>query len=191
MLRACHDPPARLRAQQVEPGDAVRPPGRLERRERIIHRADPVCVDRQRRPPNWHEPDPGVDDDAGQAHAPERRLERTVDRTRLELDEFAIGPEQRDRLDVRSERPRRAVVLAVDVARDGPADGHMLCAWHDRDHPAGGSDHAQELADCDAGLRGDRPAVVVELDSLQRGGLDHETTGDLRGVTVAASHAAR
>ena len=154
---------------RVEPRDPVLPAARRECGERIVQRADPVGVDRQHRARVRPSLTRASIDDAGQAHPPERRLELPVAHPGLKLDELAIGAEQRDRLDVRPERPRGAVILAVDVARDRPADGDVLCTGHHRDHPAGGHNLAQKLADRDAGLRGDDPTLARRARSASAG----------------------
>jgi hypothetical protein len=151
--------------------------------------ADAVGVDRHERAAHRGQLDLCPQNDSGQAHAAERGLEQGIPRLQRVL--FARGREQPDRQDVASERPRRAVVLAVDVAGDRAADRHVLGPGDDRDHPPGRHQPGQQLADRHAGRRGENPGLGLELKVPQRNRLEYEAIGQLGGVAVAPAHAAR
>ena len=61
-----------------------------------------------------------------------------------------------------AERPLDVVVLAVDVAGDGPADGHEAGARRDRDEEAPGHGHAQQVVQAHPGGDGHRPGRLVD-----------------------------
>ena len=174
-------------AQQVEPCHAVSAARARERRERRVQGVDPVRIDRDQRAAHGTQPDPRRDDHAGQAHPADRRLEYAIGRPGEQLNELGRGGQQRDRLDVAAERPRHAVVLAMDVACDRAADGDVLRPRHDRNHPPRGHEHVQQVADRRTRVCGDDPMFGVELEPPQLCGIEHESARQLGGVAVTAS----
>jgi hypothetical protein len=95
------------------------------------------------------------------------------------------------RLDVVAEGTFAMVVLAVDVAGDGAADGDEASAGCDRHEEAARHDHAQQVIHADAGGHGDGGPLRVEhrlVSSTQLA--QHQPAGVLRGVAVAAAEAA-
>ena len=71
-------------------------------------------------------------DDAGQAEATERRVEKIRVCFRGEVEELAARREECDRAHVARESSILVVVLAVDVAGDRAAQRHLRCSGHDR-----------------------------------------------------------
>jgi hypothetical protein len=160
-------------------------------RQQRVEVGDAVGVDRHLAGLDRQQPDGGVEDDAGEAHpadgGPEQR------RLHLRADELLrpIRHQQRERHDVQPERTLAVVVLPVDVAGDGPADGDEPRARRDRHEPPARHDDAQQVVDADPGGHGDRAGGRVEH-GLMCGAeqAQHQPTRVLRRIAVAAAQPA-
>ncbi len=155
VLGAGDDAAARPGAEQVEPGDAMGAARAREDRQRRVEVADAVGVDDEQRALHAAQHQARPDDHAGQAHPAERRLERGV--AGLDLEQLAAAGDEPECLHVAAERAGAAVVLAVDVAGDRPAERHVLGAGNDRHDEAVGGEQGEQLADRHPGLGGDVP----------------------------------
>ena len=191
-VRRAGDDAARPRGtEQVEPRHAVLASGAVEKQQGIVEAADPVAVHREKRPGKWLEPDRGRQDHTGQPHPAGRGVQELGLLARAQLRGLAGGGQQHDRLDVRPERSRGRVVLAVNVRGERPADRDVLGAGDDGEYPPGRLQRRQQPAQGHTCLRDHHTAVGVHLEDVKCGGVDHDTTMALRCVTVAAPHAAR
>ena len=108
-----------------------------------------------------------------------------------ELQHLPGRGQQPERQHMAAERARGAVVLAVDVAGDRAADGHVLGTRHDRHDPARAGSAAR------AARRVSRPPAPGHVPrsasssiALEPGGVEHEAAAQLGRVAVAAPHPA-
>ncbi len=167
------------------------PPDARQVGERLVEIGGPVGIDADQRAADPPERETSPDDYAGEPHPADRGLEQPIRGSWLQLERFAVGCEQADRLHVAAERSRRAVVLAVDVAGDGAADAHVLGSRHDRHDPAVRHHLVEQLTERDARLRGHDAMLGVKLGVLELAELDHEPPRELSGIPVTAAHAPR
>ena len=184
-----HDAPHRRRAEQVEPGDPVRPAGRQQGRERLVERCTRSLSTRQRRCAAARARSrPTRSPRSAPSRRPWRRTARGLGRAR------ARAPRRRRsaaRARARGARtcPRVPWFLPWMSAAIAPptvtccvpgTTGSTQPARHQR---------GQQLAEGDAGVGGEDAAV--ELEAAQRGHVEHEAVAPLGGVAVAAAHPAR
>ena len=85
-----------------------------------------------------------------------------------DVDDRAVGEQQRQPVHVAAERAVDVVVLAVDVAGDRPADGDEPGAGGDGHEEAAGHDHPQQVVDADPGADGDGAGGLVEHGGRRR-----------------------
>nr|WP_254126900.1 hypothetical protein [Aquihabitans sp. G128] len=107
--------------------------------------------------------DGGIEDDAGQAHPARRGPEEVGVAGRRDLLPPAGRRDDGEGLHRIAPGADLVVVLAVDVGRDGPADGDLAGAGRDGHEPAQGDEPADERIDAGAGLGGDEARFQVEV----------------------------
>ncbi len=191
MIRAGDDPSCEPFAEQVQPGDPVAAARAVEDRERLVERLEAIGVDRDQSAVDPLQRNPSPDDHAGQPHAADRRVEELAVLLGGQHEHVAGGGQQADFEHLRSKRPRGAVVLAMHVCGDRPADRHVLGPGHDRERPAGRRQGAQQLAERRAGLGRQHSLLAVELERSQSRHVEHRPEPKLGGIAIAAPHPAR
>ena len=145
--------------EHVDPGHAVRPSGLGEQRQGGVEIIRPVGIDGQHRAGDRAQAHPRPEDHPGQSHPADGGLEQRVVGSGPEREHLAVGFQQPQLGHVRAEGPCCAVVLAVDVAGDRPADRDVLSAGQHRNDPAGRNQLAQQPAERHPGLGGHGPAL--------------------------------
>jgi hypothetical protein len=183
------DPPTQrlAAAQGVHPGDRV--PGA---RGPIGHaRHQSLEVRSALRPDPYlcglygEQPQRGLQDHPGQAHATGSGPEEVGVRFRADLQGSLRGP-QPQRCDMVGEVPVAMLVATVDVRRDRPADGDEAGGGQHGRKPAPGDDRPHQLAHADSRLHRHLALGVVEVpDPVAARGPQHGTAGPLRGIAPA------
>ncbi len=98
-----------------------------------------------------------------------------------------MGEEQVQSLDALTETSLPVVVLAVDVAGDGPPHADELGAGDYRQKPTPGQEGLQEIRQGDAGLTGDHAGLGVEIqDLVETPGIEHPVVEG--AVAITSSH---
>ena len=152
----------------------------VEIRHPLREHQTPTRFDRQ-------QPHGRLDDDAGQAHPADRRPPQQRVRGSGDRATSSVRQQHRHRIDVSSERAIGMMVLAVDVAGDGAADGDEPCARRHRHEEPSGHDVAQQFVEADSGADIDRARVGIEQDR-PRGEPYDRPAAVLGGIAVGPPH---
>jgi hypothetical protein len=86
-----------------------------------------------------------VEDDARQAHSAAGRPEDIRVFCARALINLPVGSEEPQKLHVMGKRTLAMVVFAVDIGRDGAAEGDVFCAGCDGQKPTCRDDHIENL----------------------------------------------
>ena len=88
-----------------------------------------------------------------------------------------------------AEGAESVMVLSVDVVGDGTADGHELCARHDRQCPSPGNEQSLNVSQQNAGFAMQQAGRIVKADeAIEPGHLPEHAARIQAGVPVAAAH---
>ncbi len=184
-------PEAPARGHRVDPGDRVPvvAVALVHHRQEVLEVRRPLGVDGAATRLDRQQADRGIEDHAGEAHPTDRRPEQLSALVRSRLDDRAVGEEQCQAGHVGPERSVDVVVLAVDVAGDGPADGDEAGPRGHRHEEAPRDEDLEQLVEADARRDGGRPR-----DRVQHGVVgvvleaQHGAPTVLRRVAVGAPH---
>ena len=132
-----------------------------------------------------------VGDDPGEAHAARGRPEQLGILVRATFHVLGRG-DKPESFHVRADRPVLMVVLAVDIARDRAANGHVSRAGSHRYEKAPRHDDTQQRVEGAAGLHPDTAREMVQVhDPAEPGAVEDRPAGALGGVPVRAPEAPR
>ena len=145
----------------------------------------PRRVDRAAAGLDAQQSDRRLEDDAGQTHPAHGRPEQVRPYVRRELGCRPVGEQQRQPPHVVAERAVDVMVLAVDVAGDRPADGHVSGSGGNRHEVPTRHEDGEQVVEADPGGDRGRRDDVVDDDVLHPvGEADHHSAAVLRRVAV-------
>jgi hypothetical protein len=174
--------------EQVDPCDRVAVVGVARRHplEQCIEVGQPLRVDEAAAGLDRQQPQRDLGDDAGQAHTADRRPPQVGLGVGGDRPRSTVGGDDRQVDQMVAERSVAMVVLAMDVAGHGAADGDEAGPRGHGHEEAAGDDVAHQLVEADAGADTDDARLAVEVDPTGCQA-DDGAAGVLGGVTVGAA----
>jgi len=199
MPRPAEDPSpeAAATSEAVDPGDRVGPAGRLPGQAvEAFEIVEANVLDFEKEPVDPLELERHLEDQPGEPEPADRRSEELGVPLRGTFEATAVAAQEREGSNVPAEAAGNAVVLAVDVVGDRPAQRHEPRPRAHRKTPhttarcRPANERVEKIRETDAGFGAQDPSRGVEREeTVEPAGLDQETSGVEAGIAVGSAPA--